>query len=202
MSKGTPQVRYAEVERETRETRVRVVLDFDGGTRRDISTGIGFLDHMLGLMAFHGQFDIGVQADGDLMVDDHHTVEDVGIVLGKAMRQALAESDPIERYGDSALPMDEALVLVALDISGRGHLFYDCTYRADRVGGLSTQNIQEFFRSLCLHGGLNVHIRQLAGENDHHIAEATFKAFGRALRNAVKRIEAGRGSTSTKGRID
>ncbi len=201
MSKGVPEVRYAEVERETKETRVRVVLDFDGGTRRDISTGIGFLDHMLTLLAFHGHLDLGVQADGDLHIDDHHTVEDVGIVFGQAIRQALAESDPIERYGHAHVPMDEALALVALDISGRGHCIFSANFTTDSLGTLSTQNVHEFFRALCLHAGINAHIRIEAGENDHHKAEAIFKAFGQAIRQAVRRVD-GRSGTSTKGRID
>lgn len=201
MSKQSPDVRYAEVERETKETRVQVVLDLDGGTRRDISTGIGFLDHMLSLMAFHGQFDLGVQADGDLAVDDHHTAEDVGIVLGKAIREALSGAESIERYGDCASVMDEALVLVAVDISGRGQLHYDARFSRELLGGLATENIREFFRALTSHAGVTLHIRQLAGDNDHHIAEAMFKGLGRAIRFAIQRTEARKGN-STKGRLD
>ncbi|MBL8088305.1 MAG: imidazoleglycerol-phosphate dehydratase HisB [Chthonomonas sp.] len=201
MSKGTPGVRYAEVERESKETRVQVVLDFDGGTRRDVSTGVGFFDHMLQLMAFHGHFDLGVKAEGDTHVDDHHTVEDVGIVLGKAIRIALEESNAIERYGDVASPMDEALVLIALDICGRGQLHYDLQFTRTEIGAMATENIKEFFRALCQHAGITLHIDMLRGNNDHHIAEATFKGFGRALRRAVERTDA-RSFSSTKGLID
>lgn len=201
MSKGTPGVRYAEVERESKESRVRVVIDFDGGHHSDISTGIGFLDHMLSLLAFHGRFNVGVKAEGDLHVDDHHTVEDVAIVLGKAIRQALEESEPIRRYGDCMMVMDEALVAVALDISGRGHLTSTLKFRSDRLGTLSTQNVHEFFRALSLHSGITLHIHQLAGENDHHIAEAAFKGVGRALEVAITKV-VGQQGTSTKGLID
>lgn len=200
MSKGAPEVRYAEVERETTETRVRVVLDLDGGTRRDISTGIGFFDHLLDLLAFHGQFDLGVQAEGDLKVDDHHTVEDVGIVLGKALKQALIESDPVERFGDCHTAMDEALVLAAVDLSGRGHLSFEVGFSRDQIGGLATENIREFCKALCLHAGLTAHICKVAGENDHHVAEAIFKGLGRALHMATRRTT--RTGTSTKGSID
>lgn len=201
MSKNAPQVRYGEVDRETTETRIHVVLDLDGGSRRDISTGIGFFDHMLQLMAFHGHFDLGVQAEGDLQVDDHHTVEDIGIVMGKAIRQALYEGEPIERYGSIAMVMDEALVLVAIDISGRAQLHYDANFSDPKLGTLSTINIKEFFRALSQHAGMTVHIRKLAGENDHHVAEAMFKGFGRAFRMAVRRAEPGFG-LSIKGLID
>jgi imidazoleglycerol-phosphate dehydratase len=201
MSKGAPQVRYAEIERETKETRVQVVLDLDGGTRRDTATGIGFLDHMLALLAFHGHIDLGVQAEGDLHIDDHHTAEDVGIVFGQAIRAALMESEPIERYGSFTMVMDEALVHVSLDISGRGQLHYDVPYTRDMLGTLATENIREFFRALAQHAGITCHIRKLAGTNDHHVAEATFKGFGRAFRQAVVR-STGQQSTSTKGRID
>ena len=201
MSKGTPGVRYAEVERETNETRVRVVLDLDSGSRQDVSTGIGFFDHMLTLMAFHGRMNLGVQAEGDLEVDDHHTIEDVGIVLGRAIRQALAESDPIERYASTHTPMDEALSLVALDISGRGMLVFDAGFRRDRVGGMATENVREFFRALATNAGITLHIQKLAGDNDHHIAESIFKGVGRALCQATRRCERPHG-TSTKGKID
>lgn len=201
MSKGTPGVRFAEIYRETAETRVQVVLDIDGGTRRDITTGVGFFDHMLTLLAFHGQFDVGIQIDGDLHVDDHHSVEDCGIVLGQALRQALDQSDPIVRYGSNHTPMDEALALIALDISGRGILTYDVDFQREKIGELSTESIREFFRALSTHGGLTLHIKKISGENDHHIAEAIFKGFGRALFEATRKSDR-RGSTSTKGKLD
>lgn len=194
-------MRYAEVERDTKETRVQVVLDLDGGTRQDISTGVGFLDHMLTLFAFHGQFDLGVKADGDLHVDDHHTVEDVGIVLGKAIREALREQEPVERYASNHTPMDDALVLVAVDISGRGHAFVEVDFKRDRLGDLSLENVSEFFRALCLHSGITLHLRKIAGTNDHHVVEAMFKGFGLALLQATR--PAGRpNAASTKGKID
>ncbi|MCE9557480.1 MAG: imidazoleglycerol-phosphate dehydratase HisB [Armatimonadetes bacterium] len=177
MSKGARGVRYAEVERESGETNVSVVLDLDGGSRRDVSTGLGFFDHMLELLAFHGEFDLGVQALGDLHVDDHHCVEDVGIVLGKAIRQCLEQSDPIERYASLHSVMDESLVLVALDISGRGQLHYEVPFRRDQIGELATENVGEFFRALAQHAGITLHIRLITGSNDHHIAEAVFKGL-------------------------
>jgi imidazoleglycerol-phosphate dehydratase len=200
MSKGAPQVRYAEVERETTETRVTVVLDLDGGSRRDVTTGISFFDHMLQLFAYHGQMNIGIQAVGDIHVDDHHTVEDVGIVLGKAIRQCLEESDPIARYASVHQVMDEALVLVAIDISGRGQFHHDLSFARPTVGSLATENVREFFRALSQHAGITIHIRKIAGDNDHHVIEACFKGFGRALREAVTYSD--RAGNSTKGKLD
>lgn len=200
MSKGTPGVRYAEVYRETSETRIQVVLDLDGGTRRDITTGIGFFDHMLQQLAFHGQLDIGVAVEGDLHIDDHHTVEDVGLVLGQALNQAV-RAEAMERYGSNHTPMDEALVLTAIDISGRGVLVFDVDWRREKIGELSTENVREFFRALAMHAGITVHIRKIAGENDHHVCEAIFKGFGRALFQATRKSER-RGSSSTKGSRD
>lgn len=201
MSKNSPGVRYAELDRETSETHIQVVLDLDGGRRRDILTGLGFFDHMLELFAFHGQIDIGLGAEGDLEVDDHHTVEDTGIVLGKAIREALADGDAIVRYGCATIPMDEALVLVSLDIGGRGQLHWDVAFRRDKLGDLSTENIREFFRALTAHSGITLHVRKLAGDNDHHVCEAIFKAFGLSLHQATRATER-RGPTSTKGKQD
>jgi imidazoleglycerol-phosphate dehydratase len=201
MSKETPGVRYAEVDRETSETRVHVVLDLDGGHRRDISTGIGFFDHMLMQFAFHGQFNLGLRADGDIEVDDHHTVEDVGIVLGQALASALDQSEDIARYGSNATPMDEALVLAAVDISGRGMSIFDVPFQREKIGDLSTECIREFFRALATHAEITIHLRKVAGENDHHVAEATFKAAGRALHEATRRIDRP-GGASTKGKRD
>lgn len=200
MSKTTPGVRYAEIDRETGETSVRVVLDLDGGTRRDINTGIGFFDHMLAQFAFHGMIDVGVSVEGDLLVDDHHTVEDVGIVLGRAIREALG-TEPIERYADAVTPMDEALVQVVVDISGRGQAFVDLPFRREQIGSLATECVTEFFRAVAYHAGMTVHVRKVAGENDHHVCEAAFKGFGRVLHLATQRSDR-RGSTSTKGKID
>lgn len=199
MSKSAPGVRYAECERETSETRITVVLDLDGGTRRDISTGIAFFDHMLAQLAFHGQFDLGVKAEGDLEIEDHHTVEDVGIVLGQAFSQALENADPIERYASNHTAMDDALILCALDISGRPGFYWEGEFRREKLGGLSTENVHEFFKSLAMNAGFTLHVRKIDGHNDHHVVEATFKAVGRAIFAATRSIER-RGSTSTKGK--
>ena len=201
MSKGARGVRYAEIDRETTETRVHVVLDLDGGTKQDLATGIPFFDHMLELMAFHGHFDLGVEAEGDLGVDDHHTVEDVGIFIGKAFREALADTDPIVRFGSGHTPMDEALVLTALDFSGRGLHYFEGGFKSDRIGQLSTQSIPEFFRAFASHAGVTLHQKVLSGVNDHHVAEALFKGLGRALFEATQLADR-RSSVSTKGKID
>jgi imidazoleglycerol-phosphate dehydratase len=201
MSKEAPGVRYAEIYRETSETRIQVVLDLDGGTRRDITTGIGFLDHMLTQVAFHGQMDLGLSAEGDLEVDDHHTAEDVGIVLGKALAQALDQSEAIERYASNMTPMDESLVLVAVDFSGRGGLYYDVEFTREKIGDLSTECIREFFKALANHGGITLHLRKITGDNNHHICEAMFKGLGQAIHQATRRTDR-RGSSSTKGSRD
>jgi imidazoleglycerol-phosphate dehydratase len=201
MAKTTLGVRYAEVDRETSETRVTVVLDLDGGTRQDVTTGVGFFDHMLQLMAFHGQFDLGITCEGDLHVDDHHSVEDCGIVLGQAFHRVLADDKAIERYASNHTPMDEALVLVAIDISGRGVLGWDVPFQREQIGTLSTECVREFFRAFVTNAKVTLHVRKLAGENDHHVCEAIFKGFGRALRNATARSERKNGS-STKGSRD
>ena len=200
MAKSAPGVRYAELERETHETRVTVVLDLDGGTRQDISTGVGFFDHMLQLMAFHGQVDLGLTCEGDLEVDDHHTVEDCGIVLGQAFAHAISDEKSIQRYASNHTPMDEALVLVALDISGRGILGYNVNFKREKIGDLSTECVREFFRAFTTHAKVTLHIHQIAGENDHHICEAIFKGFGRALKFGAEKSE--RRSSSTKGKRD
>jgi imidazoleglycerol-phosphate dehydratase len=199
MSRTTQGVRYAEVDRETGETCVRVVLDLEGGSRRDISTGLAFFDHMLSQVAFHGHIDLGINSEGDLHIDDHHTVEDVGICLGRAIKQALLE-DPITRYGSSHTVMDDALVLVAMDISGRGQLYFDGEFKRDRIGDFSTECVQEFFGAVASNAGITLHIRKIAGHNDHHVCEAMFKGFGLVLHQATRMIER-RGPSSTKGHI-
>lgn len=201
MSKNAPGVRYAEVYRETAETRVQVVLDLDGGSRRDIATGVGFFDHMLAQLAFHGHIDLGVSAEGDLHIDDHHSVEDVGIVFGQALAQALDGGDPIARYGSNHTPMDEALVLAAVDVSGRGMLTYEIPFQRENLGTMATECVREFFRALATHSGLTIHLRKVCGENDHHVCEAAFKAFGRALYDATQPSDKYAGS-STKGKRD
>ncbi len=199
MSKEAPGVRFAEVSRETKETRVEVVLDLDGGTRQDISTGVGFFDHMLQQSAFHGLFDVGIQAEGDLFIDDHHTVEDVGIVLGQAIHRALEKNDGIVRYSSINLVMDDALILCAMDIGGRGALHYDIPFTREKIGDLSMENVKEFFKALAVNSGITLHLKKLSGENDHHVCEATFKAFGIALHQATRQSER-RLSSSTKGK--
>ena len=176
-------------------------MDLDGGTRQDITTGIGFFDHMLAQLAFHGYVDLGISVDGDLKVDDHHTVEDVGIVLGQALHLALDSDLGIQRYGNNMTPMDEALVLVAIDISGRGGLFYDVEFKREKIGDLSTENIREFLRAFAAHAHLTLHVRKIAGDNDHHICEAIFKGLGRAIHQATLHKER-RNTSSTKGSRD
>lgn len=204
MSAHTPGVRYAEVSRETGETRIEVTLDFDGDSRRDrskdIRTGIGFFDHMLQQLAFHGNLALGVQADGDLHIDDHHTIEDCGIVLGQAICEALGD-EPIVRYASNHTPMDEALVLCAIDVSGRGVLGWNVEWQRENLGSMATECVREFFRALSVHSKITIHIQKIAGENDHHVCEAIFKAFGRALHDATLLTDRRKG-TSTKGKRD
>jgi len=201
MAQATRGVRYAEVFRETNETRIDCVLDLDGGVRQDISTGIPFFDHMLHQLAYHGQFNLGLKAEGDLEIDDHHTVEDCGIVLGQALAQALEKERSIVRYSSNHTPMDEALVLVALDMSGRAVLNFDVPWKREKIGDLSTECVREFFRALCANAKITLHIIKVAGENDHHVCEAIFKAFGRALNEATTQLDRA-GSSSTKGKRD
>lgn len=178
-----------------------MVLDLDAGSKQDIRTGIGFFDHMLTELAFHGHLNLGVSGDGDLGVDDHHTVEDIGIVFGKALRQALAESDPIVRYASNHTPMDDALVLVAIDLSGRGQCHFDVSFTRDRIGSMASESVREFFQSLAVHAGMTVHVRKIAGANDHHTCEAIFKGFGRALFEATRCTDR-HGVPSSKGTLD
>ena len=177
--------RYAHVVRNTKETQidVQVWLDREGGSK--INTGVGFFDHMLNSFARHGLFDLTVKATGDLEVDCHHTIEDVGIVLGQAIAQAVGDKKSICRYGDCILPMDEALILCAIDLSGRPYLGYEASISSERVGGFDTEMAKEFFYAISYSASMNLHIRQLAGENSHHIIEGMFKAFAKALDKAT-----------------
>ncbi len=179
-------MRQSQIVRKTAETDVRVSLCLDGGGRADIQTGVGFLDHMLTLFAVHGGFDLTVHCTGDTDTDDHHSVEDIGICLGQAFSQALGDKRGIMRYGDLTLPMDEALILCAVDLSGRPYLRYSAQIPAQKVGTFDTELVKEFFMAFAMHAGLALHIRQLDGENSHHIIEGMFKAAGRALRTAVR----------------
>lgn len=178
-------MRTAVITRTTAETEIALKLKLDGMGVAQIDTGVGFLDHMLNLFAAHGRFDLAVTCKGDTNVDDHHSVEDVGIALGTALKEALAEKRGVRRYGSMLLPMDEALVLCALDLSGRACLRYGLEIPTEKVGTFDTELVEEFFNALCREAGLTLHLRQLDGTNSHHIIEAAFKAFARALREAV-----------------
>ena len=179
-------MRQAEISRKTADTEIVLRLNLDGAGQSRVNTGVGFLDHMLTLMARHGRFDLDVTCAGDVAVDDHHSVEDVGICLGDAFAQALSDLRGVTRYGGILLPMDEALVACAVDLSGRGRLEYDLRIPTQKIGSFDTELVQEFWEAFARRANLTLHIRQLAGENSHHIAEAAFKAAGRALRQAVK----------------
>lgn len=178
-------MRTAQIKRKTAETDITLTLNLDGRGDSSIDTGCGFLDHMLTLFARHGRFDLTVSCKGDTFVDDHHTTEDVGIALGQAFRQALAEKKGINRYGSKILPMDEALILTAVDISGRGHLGYELQIPAQKVGSFDTELAEEFWLGFTRNAACTLHIRQLAGRNSHHILEGAFKSAGRSFREAV-----------------
>ena len=190
-------MRRSEVKRETAETKVELTLELDGSGRADIKTGIGFLDHMLTLLALHGGFDLAVSCQGDLEVDGHHSTEDIGLCLGAALTQALGNKRGINRYGSVILPMDEALILCAVDLSGRPCLRYSAEIPSEKVGDFDTELAREFFQALANTGLMSLHIRQLDGINSHHIIEGMFKALGRALRQAVQ--VTGGALPSTKG---
>ena len=179
-------MRQVTLERNTLETKIFLSLNLDGTGKSEIATGVGFLDHMLTLFASHGRFDLIVRCDGDTYVDDHHTVEDIGIALGKAFFQALGDKKGIHRYGDIILPMDETLILAAVDFSGRAHLGYMLDIPTQKVGTFDTELVEEFFLGFVRPAACSLHIRKLDGRNSHHIIEGAFKAVGRALRQAVK----------------
>lgn len=178
-------MRQASIQRKTAETDIRLTLCLEGG-QRDIQTGVGFLDHMLNGFARHGGFGLTVQCSGDSWVDDHHSVEDVGICLGDAFAQALGDLRGVERFGQSILPMDEALILAAVDLSGRGMLCWEVPLPTQKVGSFDTELAKEFWLAFTRRAGCTLHLRKLAGENSHHILEGVFKAAGRSLRDAVK----------------
>lgn len=178
-------MRTANIDRKTKETDISLSLNLDGSGMSEIATGCGFLDHMLILFAAHGKFDLKATCKGDIEVDDHHTVEDIGICLGKAFEQALGEKRGILRYGNMILPMDESLILAACDISGRSFLGFDLPIRAKKIGTFDTELIEEFFLAFTRQCPMSLHIRKLAGTNSHHIAEGAFKAVARALKQAV-----------------
>ena len=178
-------IREASVERNTKETEIKLKLVLDGTGYSDIETGVGFFDHMLDGFARHGLFDLSVRVHGDLKVDDHHTIEDTGIVLGNAIKEAVGDKKGIRRYGSCILPMDEALVLCAVDLSGRPYYVSDASFSASMIGDLDTETISEFFYAVSYSAAINLHFKVFSGSNSHHICEAMFKAFAKALDAAV-----------------
>lgn len=178
-------MRCAEIRRKTAETDITLTLNLDGTGVSEIDSGVGFLDHMLTLFARHGRFDLTLACAGDTWVDDHHSVEDIGICLGRAVKEALGDKRGITRYGDTTLPMDEALILTAVDVSGRGVLCFDLPIPTEKVGSFDTELVEEFFTAFCQNAGITLHVRELAGKNSHHIIEGCFKSFARSLRKAV-----------------
>jgi imidazoleglycerol-phosphate dehydratase len=192
-------MRTASVVRNTKETKVKLELNLDGTGLNELETKIGFFDHMLTQIARHGLVDIQLTAVGDLEVDSHHTVEDVGIVFGQALKKALGDKIGINRYGDATIPMDEALAMVALDLSGRPYLKFKADLGKSKLGDFDVELVEEFFQALAVHSGMNIHIHLLDGNNLHHSVEAIFKAFGRALATAVKINERVSEVPSSKG---
>ena len=193
--------RRAEATRDTKETQITVVMDLDGAGTAHIDTPVPFFNHMLDAFTRHSLLDMRVEAEGDVDVDDHHTVEDIGIVMGSVLREALGTKAGIGRFGQSLVPMDEALVLCALDISGRGQAFFEVPFQTQTIGGFDTQLVKEFFLAFARAAGITLHLRLVAGENSHHVAEACFKACGRALRQAVELDSRVTGIPSTKGSL-
>ena len=193
--------RVATHTRKTKETDIKATLNLDGSGKTELSTGVGFFDHMLDGFARHGFFDLSLSCKGDLYVDCHHTIEDCGIVLGTVIQEALGAKQGIKRYGSSLLPMDETLVLCAVDLSGRPYLCFDADFHTPRVGDFDTQMAREFFYAVSYSAGMNLHLKLMYGENDHHIIEAMFKAFARSLDEAVSYDERVEGILSTKGSL-
>jgi imidazoleglycerol-phosphate dehydratase len=193
--------RQGSVERKTRETDIRLRLDLDGEGKSRIATGIGFFDHMLTAFSTHGRFDVELRCKGDLHVDAHHSVEDVGIALGQALREALGDKKGIVRFGHAYVPLDEALSRCVIDLSGRPYLHYDVTFKARQIGEMPTELFEDFFWALADHGRLNIHLEAIRGRNAHHIAETLFKSAARALSMAVARDPRMKGIPSTKGSL-
>lgn len=190
-------MRAAKIVRETSETQINLSLQLDGRANLSIRSGIGFFDHMLEALAFHGGFDLDLKCEGDLHVDSHHVVEDVGLCLGAAFKEALGNKTGIQRFASTITPMDESLVLVAIDISKRPYLVENLRFNSSRLGRMETENIKEFLRAFAMSAGITLHIDLMRGENDHHKAEAVFKGLGRALKEACRLV--GTGIVSTKG---
>lgn len=189
------------VKRDTKETKIYMELNLDGSGQTSLDTGIGFFDHMLDGFARHGFFDLTVKVEGDLEVDSHHTIEDTGIVLGTAIREALGNKKGICRFGDRILPMDETLVLCAVDLSGRPYLNFDVNFTVPKTGDMDTEMAREFFYAVSYAAGMNLHLKLLNGTNNHHIMEGVFKSFGKALDEAVQQDERIQGVLSTKGSL-
>jgi imidazoleglycerol-phosphate dehydratase len=194
-------VRKADIQRKTNETDIRLSIQLEGEGQYEVSTGVPFLDHMLELFARHGFFNLSVQASGDIAVDDHHTVEDVGLALGQALRESLGDKHGIRRFGEASVPLDEALVSCVVDLSGRPFLAYNLEIQQERVGNFSTELIHDFFLALTNQVGMNLHLNMTQGRNPHHIIEAGFKAFARALSSAVEHDPRVQGVLSTKGSL-
>ena len=193
--------REASAERNTKETEIKLNINLDGTGYSDIETGVGFFNHMLDGFTRHGLFDLSVRVHGDLQVDDHHTIEDTGIVLGTALKEAIGDKKGIKRYGSCILPMDESLVLCALDLCGRPYLVWDLVLDREKVGDLETEMVREFFYAVSYGAEMNLHLKQLSGTNNHHIIEAAFKAFAKALDGAVAAEPRLSGVLSTKGSL-
>ncbi len=191
--------RISSINRETNETKINIQMNLDSVEKGNIDTGIGFFNHMLDLFSFHSGINLNITANGDLDVCDHHTVEDIGIVIGKCIKEALGNMKGIKRYGTFYIPMDETLAMVSLDISGRPFLHFNGEFKRDSIGGFSVEMTKEFFRAIAFNAGITLHINIMYGENDHHKIEAIFKAFGRALREAITVV--GEDMPSTKGII-
>ncbi len=202
MQKKTDQARRATVKRRTKETAITASVDLDGTGRYDVATGVGFLDHMIEQLARHSLIDISLKVEGDLHIDQHHTTEDSGIVLGQAVAKALGDKTGIARYGSAYLPMDETLTRVALDVSGRPYLVWDVAFSRSKVGEMDTELFREWFQAFAQHAGLTLHVETLYGENSHHIAETCYKALARALRQATAFDQRQGGRVpSTKGQL-
>jgi len=193
--------RTAQISRQTKETKVRVAIDLDGSGKTSAHTGVGFFDHMLDLLGRHSLIDLDVQAEGDLQVDSHHTVEDVGIVIGQALEQALGDKRGIQRYGWAIVPMDESLAQVAIDLSGRSAFVFRVEFTGPLIGSFSTELVEEFLKSIAFAAKLNLHVHVPYGSNNHHIAEAIFKAAAKALRQAVTQDPRNQDIPSTKGTL-
>lgn len=195
-------MRQTTIKRETKETQIELSFNLDGSGKYEIDSGVGFFDHMMTHIAKHGFFDLNIKCKGDLHVDCHHTIEDIGIVFGKAIAETVGNKEGIKRYGSAIIPMDETLVLCALDLSGRPYLNFDVDLTVFRLGDMDVEMVQEFFRAVAVQAGMNLHIKLLAGKNNHHIVEGIFKAFANALDAATSidpRIE---GARSTKGMLE